>query len=101
VIIRDLNFVRVTLAPLETNAVLIVDANAVLAFAIAAQPLKPVAGRNEKVCQGRSRVQHLQFLERGFAEVRRDALGALFLPLASVSPSRKLLITPYNTNATR
>jgi len=65
-VVRDLDLVGVSFPPLETNAVLVIHANAVLAFPIAPQPLQPVAGRQSQVAERAGSVQHLQFLERSF-----------------------------------
>ena len=66
--------------PLETDSVLVVDANTVLAFPIAFEPLQPVTGRQSQVAQRSGRIQYLQFLECGFAEVCRNAAAAFFVP---------------------
>jgi hypothetical protein len=79
-IIRDLHVVRVPLAPLETDAILVIDANAVLAFPIASQPLQPVTGWQRKVAVSPRRIQHLQFLKRGLVDVHRDAAAEFFFP---------------------
>jgi hypothetical protein len=44
-IIRDLHRVGVAFAPDETNAPLVIDANAVLALAVAMQCLRAISGR--------------------------------------------------------
>jgi len=41
-IINDLNFERITISPNETDAILIVDANTVLAFPIALQSFEVI-----------------------------------------------------------
>jgi hypothetical protein len=46
VIIDDLNFVRIAVAPFETDPVLIVYANAVLVRSRTLQRLKPVSRRH-------------------------------------------------------
>jgi hypothetical protein len=46
VVIRDLDVVCIAILPSETNAVLVVDTNAVLTRAISLQPFYAVAGRN-------------------------------------------------------
>lgn len=57
-IIRNFYFVGPVLEPHETNPELIVDANAVLSFAVTLQRLEPVTGRDPQVIQGRSAIQH-------------------------------------------
>src|SRR5271166_5425826 len=80
VIVGDLYVVRIALAPREADAVLVIDANAVLPFAIASEPLQSVAGRQRQVAQRSSRVQHLQFPKRGFVKACRNATAAFFVP---------------------
>src|ERR1022692_1681636 len=80
VVVRDLHVVGVPLAPHETDTVLVVDANAMLACAIAFEPLQPVARRQRQVAQRSGRVHHLQLLERGFVKARRNAAAAFFAP---------------------
>jgi hypothetical protein len=54
----------VTLAPCKANAPLVVDADAVLALAIALQALQSVSGQRRKRSQVRRRVEHIQFSKR-------------------------------------
>ena len=49
VIINDLDIVSIVLAPYKTDSPLIIDADAVLALAVAAQFFQMVAGRNPQV----------------------------------------------------
>jgi hypothetical protein len=51
VIIHDFDFVRIAAAPYEAESPLIVDADAVLAGAVALEPLQSISGRNAKVLQ--------------------------------------------------
>lgn len=48
-IVRDFDFVGIAILPPEANSILIVDPNAVLACAIATEPLKSVSGWNSQV----------------------------------------------------
>jgi len=59
VIVRDLHPASASLTPLETDSVLLVDANAMLAFPISFEPLQPVAGRQSQVAQRSGRIQYL------------------------------------------
>ena len=45
-IVNNLNFERITLSPNETNAILIVDADAVLAFPITLQSFEMIARKD-------------------------------------------------------
>ena len=58
--IDDLDIRRAGTRPLETDAKLVVDPNAVLAFAISTQRLQPIAWRNTQLIQSHDRVQLVQ-----------------------------------------
>ena len=64
VIIDDLDFCRSRVCPDEANPPLVVDPYAPLAFAVAAQSLKPVAGRRARVLQFTGGVQHVELAPR-------------------------------------
>jgi hypothetical protein len=64
VVIDNLNLVRFAIFPAEANPVLIVDANAVLALAVASQRFQPVSVGLTKIVQMRSVVQNLQLSPR-------------------------------------
>jgi hypothetical protein len=68
-IIGDFHFVRPVMVPNKTDSELVIDANAVLAFAVTLQRFEPVAGRNPPVIQGRSAVQHQELSQRRLPEV--------------------------------
>jgi hypothetical protein len=51
VVVNDLNFVRVSVSPYEADAPLIIDSNAVLAMAIAAQAFEPVSSRSGQIAE--------------------------------------------------
>lgn len=75
-IIHDFDFAGMTFAPNKTNAPLVVDANAVLAFAIASKSFQAVARQRVQRSQIRSGVQHVQFAKR--------------LPFDSAKPANRL-----------
>ncbi len=51
VIVDDLDVENIALLPAKTNAPLIVDPNAVLAFAAAPQSFQPIPGRDSQIFQ--------------------------------------------------
>ena len=59
-IIDDLHLVSVTLSPLETDAPLIVDSDAVLTPTVTLKFLQAIAGRNAQVLQRLRVVQHYE-----------------------------------------
>jgi hypothetical protein len=63
-VIDDLDLVSVSLTPCEANAPLIVDADAVLAFAVTFQSLQSVARQRRKGAQIGRGVEHIQFSQR-------------------------------------
>ena len=69
VVVDDLDVEGIGGAPDEADAPLIVDADAVLASAIALEGLEPVAGRNAQVGEGVGRIEDDEF-------PKRDALKA-------------------------
>ena len=112
VIIDDLDIRRAGTRPLEADAVLIVDSNAVLSPTISTQRLQPIAWRNPQLIQSRDRIQLVQLppsdtphnfgtnLLRGFRVlaiedvfsprvVKRDD-HAVTLPLASRLINRRI-----------
>jgi hypothetical protein len=72
VIIDDLYLVSVALSPLETDAPLIVDSDAVLTLTVTVQFLQAIAGRDAQVLQRLRVVQHYELATGGVL----DALKA-------------------------
>jgi hypothetical protein len=76
VVVNDLDFVELSIFPDETDAIPIVNSNAVLSFSFAAQRLKVVSWRNTQIIQIRRVVQVLQ-LSQGYAQdIRWDAAAS-------------------------
>jgi hypothetical protein len=61
VVIHYLNISRTLRRPHEAHAPLIVDADAVLPFAVPVQSLEPITGRGRQIEQNVRRVQLVQF----------------------------------------
>lgn len=59
-IIDDFNTFSTAIFPNETDPPLVIDANRMLPFAIPAQGLQPVSGRNPQILKGMSRHQILE-----------------------------------------
>ncbi len=64
VVIRDFNFPGVVIVPSKTNAVLIVNPDTELTFAVAMQFFEPVSGRISQVFQPNREVDSLQLANR-------------------------------------
>jgi len=60
VVIHDLDFIGVPLAPRKANAPLVVDANAVLAPPVTLQALQPISRQTGKGSHIRRPVKHVQ-----------------------------------------
>jgi len=60
-IVSNLHVVRITFAPFEADAPLVIDADAMLSGPIAAQFLQPIGRRSAQIIQGDSIVDHAQF----------------------------------------
>ena len=58
--------------PLEANSPLIVNANTVLALAVAHQSFKAIAGQNGQVSEGGGRFQTVELQARGALESRES-----------------------------
>lgn len=82
-IVHDLDLIGISTAPHKTDAVLLVDPDAVLPSAVTAQLFKPVSRRGSQVDQVSSRVQHQQFPVRPSYDVPRHEVGALALEYRS------------------
>ena len=67
-VIHDLDIPCIPTLEPEAYAPLVIDANAVLAFAVTLQRFEPVAGRNPQVTQSRSAVQHQELSQRRLPE---------------------------------
>jgi len=61
VVIHDLYPVRSAIPPLEANAPLIVNADAVLTGTVCAQFLKPIGWRYAKIIECGGTIQHAKF----------------------------------------
>ena len=72
-VVHNLDLMRAVVAPDEDQAPLPVDPDGVLAGAVAAQGLQPVAGRDAQVVQPLRRIQHRQLATRGLGQVPRHA----------------------------
>ena len=59
-IVRDLNFIRLSAAPAKADTPLIIDSNAVLPRSVSRKLLQPVARWRSKIHQGVRRVDDLQ-----------------------------------------
>src|SRR3990172_7326950 len=57
VIVRDFDVVGIAVLPPKTDPVLVVDANAVLPCAVAAEALQPIAGRDTQLSQAADSIE--------------------------------------------
>jgi hypothetical protein len=64
-IINNFHIMCFTVTPSKAYSSLVVDADAVLAFSVACQLLKPISSGHAKIIQRRGRVQHEQFPQGG------------------------------------
>ena len=76
VVVDNLNVLRAGGRPYEADAVLVVDADAVLALAVTNQGFKTVAGRHSEITDLVGRVEHQKLLERSIAEFRTVLLDS-------------------------
>jgi hypothetical protein len=80
VIVNHFHIVRIPASPDKTDAVLIVDANAVLAFPVTAQSFQPVAWRHGQILQRQRGIQNIQFLHRLPVQISRQPFAFAGLP---------------------
>jgi hypothetical protein len=71
VVIHYLNISRPLRRPHETDAPLIINADAVLPFAVAIQRLKPIAGRRRQVLQKIGGIQLTQLAARHRLDIHK------------------------------
>lgn len=74
-IVGDFHMVGSLLRPAETEAVLLVDANTVLAAAIAFKEFKPVARRTLQIIKTRCGVKDQELCPRPSAKISRKSAG--------------------------
>ena len=92
-IVHDLDIVSVPFAPDETDPVLVVDANRMLAFAVALERFQPVPRRNGQIGQPFHGIEQNQ-LAAGNAVDAPKQLRRLIVEDLPVSPDPKDFITP-------
>jgi hypothetical protein len=91
VVVNDLDVIRVPVLPAKADAPLIVDANAVLARAIAFEFFESVAGRDTQVLELLGGINEANLTEHEPEEVGREPPDALPLKQALGVPIRDLL----------
>ena len=74
-IVRDFDFVGVSVSPDEAHSPLLVDPNAVLSLAFAFEGLEPVARWDPKVSKVDGAVQHEELAVRSAPQLSREPLG--------------------------
>ena len=75
--VHNLDLVRIAVRPVEANAPLIVDPNAVLASAIALQPLQPISRWHAEILKPLRRIDDHQLAEHCAEEIGRKATDPL------------------------
>jgi hypothetical protein len=89
VIVHDLDLGGAAVGPHEAEAVLVVDADGVLALPVAAQRLEPVAGRNTEIVESTRHVELAQLAAGNMLDGGRNLPTPAFAIRASVSAQRK------------
>ena len=85
-VVDDLDIVRVSGAPAETDPPLLADTNAVLIGSVAFQFFQPIARRHSEIRKINSRVEHSELSER-------DSLNVRPQPPNVLAPEETLSIT--------
>jgi hypothetical protein len=73
VIVDNLDFVGIPVSPLETDAPLIIDTNAMLAQPIAYQFFQAIGWRASQVLQRSGVVEHAQFTQGNLLDIIRQS----------------------------
>jgi hypothetical protein len=105
-IINDLDIERVSVLPLEADAPLLIDPDAVLTLAIAFQRFQLIRRRNHEIAQISGAVQILQFLTRPLLNLSIKALHELTVEhrlrvLVPEGSDHRHTITSYVINVKR
>jgi len=77
-VINDLNISRTVISPAKTDAILLIDSNTVLSFAVAGQRFKSIARWYPQFFQSLNRVQLVQFSRRGGPQLSGTTLARGF-----------------------
>ena len=80
VVIDDFHVVGVAVSPTEADAPLIVNPDAVLAFALPLQGFEPIGRRNAQIIQHGGVAQHAQFASCHGLDIGRQAPGRRSAP---------------------
>jgi hypothetical protein len=79
-IIYDFDFVSIAAAPLETDAPLTIDPDAVLPFTVTPQRFQFVAGWNRQVLQSNGCIEQPQLGQSRFLDISRQLAGKPTVP---------------------
>lgn len=105
-IVHHLDVIRVTRAPYEADAPLVVDADAVLLVSIPAEPFETIPGWNSKVVEAASSIDHPEFPQSRALEIRgpspdrvsiEESLGVS----VAKTPNHEQMITDRGNNGKR
>src|SRR6185312_4768911 len=99
-VVNDFNFMGVATLPEEADAPLVVDPDAVLAFAVALQGFQAIGWRNAEVIQGRRGIEHAELAARDLLDIGRQSPGCSSAPdllrlLVGKAPDHAPTITRY------
>jgi hypothetical protein len=106
VVIRNLYITSVPFAPNKADAILIVDANAVLPGPIPAQRLQLISRRHFQVIERNGRIQNRQLVESSAPQIRRKSSAFPRLPqslgfLIPETQNHIRILTHYGTTVKR
>src|SRR6185437_7541207 len=99
-VVDDFDFMAIAVPPEETDAPLVVDPDAVPAFAVAFQGFQAIRGRNTKIFQGRRSIEHAELAARDLLDIGRQLPGSHSAPdllrlLVGKAPDHGVIITQY------
>lgn len=97
VVVGDFNFMRISRIPAETDAPLIVDADAVLPGSITLERFEAIAGWYAQCIEAGSRIENVELIDRALKQhggkARAPALPELFrLLVAEINDHSDMLV---------
>ncbi len=94
-IVRDFNVGRPCFRPFETNPILVVNADTVLAFSVSVKRLQLIAGRRSEFVKRGNGIKLIKFSRSDFPNIFRADFQSLFRGLAIKNILRRLILEPF------
>ena len=96
VVIHNFNLIGSGIRPKETDAILVVDSDAMLPLSISNQRFQPITRRNSQFVQCGYGIKLVEFSSGDFPEQLRTALPGVFGAIAVENPFRTFVLKRHN-----